>query len=151
MSKKKTKCNLGAKSRQLSFRSVKPRICGARGLRDPPLLVALTTPGSPAQRDWQANGPVRYLNSSLRKQWPDLSGSSGSALSQHPLLSGCAQSCPASPALRAHFEPEFQAWVPRLGYPEQIFQDSVLGPWLWGQEWRSSRVTTFRLPWAAPF
>lgn len=34
----------------------------------------------PAQRDWQGNGPVRYLNSSLGKQWPDPSGSSGSAL-----------------------------------------------------------------------
>lgn len=111
---KKAKCNLRAKQQQLSFQSFKPRIFGVRRLRDPPLLVAVTTPVSPAQRDWQANSTVRYLNSSLRKQWPNPSGSSGSALSQHALLSGYAQSCPASPALRAHFEPEFHARLCRL-------------------------------------
>lgn len=58
---------------------------------------------------------------------------------------------PASPALRAHFEPKFKFQLSRLENLAQIFQGWVLGQWLWGQEWRSWRVTTSRLPWAVPF
>lgn len=103
----------------------------------------------PVQRDWQSKSPVRYLNSSLRKQWT------------RPFRKLRVRALPASFVFRLCSDPSGESRFARL-FRSRVSNSALrtwdfctdfpgLGPWLWGQEWLSWRVTISRLPWAVLF
>lgn len=133
----------------LSFQSIKLFMSVA--LRSPRSASSGCSDHSvrPVQRDWQSKSPVRYLNSSLRKQWT------------RPFRKLRVRALPASfvfrlcsdPSGESHFARPFRARVSDSALRTWDFCTDFpgLGSWLWGQEWLSWRVTISRLPWAVPF
>lgn len=103
----------------------------------------------PVQRDWQSKSPVRYLNSSLRKQWTRPSRK----LRVRALPASFVFRLCSDPSGESRFARPFRSRVSNSVLRTWDFCTDFLGlgSWLWGQEWLSWRVTISRLPWAVPF